>query len=134
MSSTSAQRKQELLTRLATTRLGALDALAEMRVRARQRVGSLRLSGQALRLGAVGAIGLVGARLLMHRRAPAAVAPSSSPLRRLALQLLSAVLLPMVQQYLVSRMPQWRACTRAVSSFSIPTPAELFYRWLGLIK
>ena len=133
MSSTSSQRKQELLTRLATTRLGALDALAEMRVRARQRVGSLRLSGQALRLGAVGAIGLAGARLLMHRRAPAAVAPSS-PLRRLALQLLSAVLLPMVQQYLVSRVPQWRACTRAVSSFSIPTPAELFYRWLGLIK
>ena len=133
MSPTSAQRKQELLTRLATTRLGALNALAETRVRARQRVGSLRVSGSALRLGAVGLLGLAGARLLMHRRVPAAVAPSS-PLRRLALQLLSALLLPMAQQYLVSRVPQWRACTRSVSSFSIPTPAELFYRWLGLIK
>ncbi|MGN0836225.1 MAG: hypothetical protein ACI4OS_02185 [Akkermansia sp.] len=134
MSPTSAQRKQELLTRLATTRLGALDALAELRVRARQRVGSLRVSGNALRLGAAGLVGLAGARLLMHRRAPVAASPAS-PLRRLALQLLSAVLLPMAQQYLLSRMPQWRdSCVRSVSSFSLPTPAELFYRWLGLIK
>ena len=142
MSQVNDQARQQALTRVAASRVRAVDATEAVRRGVTGCVRALPVSAGVLKASGVALAGLVAAgvvssRIAARRKKKQALEREMSG-RTVALQLLSAVAVPLLHRWLVNR-----------SGIVAQTPAEqktpvadahesglsgAFYRWLGLLK
>lgn len=138
-------RCQQALTRVAASRVRAVDAAESVRRGAQGCLRAFPLSGTALKMGSGVLVGLIAAGFVA-KRVSAKKEKKMPPKPELggmavALQALSALAIPMLQRWLLSRSPEQ---TCAVSPrteqknlsprLSLTSFSERFYRWLGLQK
>lgn len=136
---THQQRTQQILNRVAQTRIGVLESAAKTQAGAGVCMDVLHISRKTLRYAAMAAVGYAGLRIagrLIHRAprpaqaalpSPKSVAAAEQPrglFKYLIAQLFTIVLLPWVKEWLsgskVSRgLDYWR-------------PSRIFFRWIGL--
>lgn len=141
------QQKRELLKRLATERVQALESAENARLSVVAGVASLRGSGRFLRHVGLAATGLVAAGVcafaakgMRARSKVLAPSPQSGIFHTLLLQGATIVLFPYLRELLANRLAATahpaHGSTRPhpVIDFSRYNPANLFFRWLGLDK
>lgn len=124
--------------RVAATRLGAVNAAIEVQQSTRSHISLLRDGRVALGLAGTAVSGLLLSRMALRALHPKAVAAAAvkapNPWGALAVQGLSMLVFPLLQQYVTGKrelpkMPELRMPQLPSLDFS-----TLFYRWLGLIK
>lgn len=141
------QQKRELLKRLATERVQALESAENTRLSVAAGVASVRGSGRFVRHIGLAATGLAAAgacafaaKSMSTRSKALAPSPKSGLFRTLLLQGTTIVLFPCLRELLANRLAatahtaQGSARPHPRIDFSRYNPANLFFRWLGLDK
>lgn len=135
------QRKQQLLTEVAATRLRALDGGARARTSVGQCRDSLHVPESAVRYAGVGIAALVGVKLvasLLSRRSRAKVeAPRSyarSIVKMLSVQLGSLVVIPVLKNVLKDMLREVLAGRSVAGAFERWRLSRIFFRMVGLEK
>lgn len=141
------QQKRELLKRLATERVLALESAENARLSVAAGVASVRGSGRFVRHIGLVAAGLVAAGACVfavkgRSTRSKVLAPSSKSgiFRALLLQGATIVLFPCLRELLANRLAASARTAHASArphpaiDFSRYNPANLFFRWLGLDK
>ena len=144
---TTQQRKQQILTRVAQSRVQVLDSAARAQSGAGVCLDVMHISRQTARYGALAIVGYTGLKLagrifkVFRGRRPAPVqkslpvvepvqpalsAPKGGLFKYFAAQLFTIVLLPWLKEWALGvsmprRVDYWR-------------PSRIFFRWLGLEK
>lgn len=135
------------MLRIARSRVLAVDSFSSARSEVAARVALLPAVGKAFGYAAMAGSGFVLSLSLLRggRRQPSAaalpVAPRPvNPWSALAVQTISVLVLPAAQAWLLGDKSRFRLPTIKMPKIhmpkmpKIPTPSELFYRWLGLEK
>lgn len=141
------QQKRELLKRLATERMQALESAENTRLSIATGVAAVRRSGRFLRYVGLATAGLAAAGVCtvaakgMRSRSKVLVSPPKSGIfRTLLLQGATIVLFPFLRELLSKRLAAMTGGDRGSSpsrqffDFSAYNPVNLFFRWLGLDK
>lgn len=139
------QQKRELLKRLATARVQALESAENTRSSVAAGVAAVRGSGRFLRYIGLAATGLVAAGVctfaakgMRTRGKSLALPPQSGIFRTLLLQGATIVLFPYLRELLTNRSAATahsaHGSARPPIDLSRYKPANLFFRWLGLDK
>lgn len=128
--------------RLALTRVQAVDSLDSAAAGLRDGWSRVPSPIAMVKGAAMVGTGVLIARSLFRAsrgRTVAVAAPAANPWRGVAVQAVSLLLIPFLHKLMVQgkpdfRMPQLPAMPAMPSMADIPTPTELFFRWLGLQK
>ncbi len=135
------QRKQQILTAVAATRLRALDGGARARTSAVQCRDSLQVTPNTLKYVGVGVAALAGVKLaasLLRRRAHKTPEASHSRARGvvklLLVQLSSLVVVPVVKDVLKAMLREVMAGRSVTGAFARWSPSRIFFRLVGLEK
>lgn len=146
MSRVDDQARQQVLTRVAASRVRIVDAVESVRRGTRGVVRSFPMSATALKMGGVAIGGLVVAGMVAKKfsgkKPKKESIKSELKGRTVALQALSAVAIPLLQRWVVSlgsapaegTPMEERSKDGASPRFSLPDFRGVFYRWLGLQK
>lgn len=145
MSGVNDQNKQQVLTRIAATRVRMVDAATTVRNGVQGCVRTLPVSVATLKtigavVGGVVASGVIAGKIRQRRKPAREEAPAVSG-RVVALQALSALAIPLLQRWLASQQAGAPATGRekpaqatAGFRFALPDWNAAFFRWLGLQK
>lgn len=135
------QRKQQLLTEVAATRLRALDGGFRTRTSAGQCRDSLHVPQGTWKYVGVGVAALAGvklaASLLLRRSRKKHEAPRSQRrgiVKLLLVQLSSLVVIPVVKDVLKAMLREVLAGRSVTGAFARWTPSRVFFRLVGLEK
>lgn len=144
MSRVNDQARQQVLTRVAASRVRVVDSVEVVRSGIRGCVRAFPLSATALKLGGgvLGGLVLAGLVAAKFSRKKAKKTQPKPELKgsTVALQALSAVAIPMVQRWLTTRSAEQQmmasvdSAQKASARFPLPDINGMFYRWLGLQK
>lgn len=128
--------------RLALSRVKAVEALDSAALGVRD--GWARVPSP---LAVAKGVAMLGAAVVVSRslfrasrgRSVAVAATVANPWRGVAAQAVSLLLIPFLQRLMTQgkpdfRMPQLPSIPAMPTMADIPTPADLFFRWLGLQK
>lgn len=142
---TTQQRKQQILTRVAQSRVQVLDSAARVQSGAGVCLDVMHISRRTVQYGMLAVAGYAGVKLagrffrslkgskpapvqkpVLAPAQPVLTAPKGGLFKYFAAQLFTIVLLPWLKEWAMGvRMPQrvdyWR-------------PSRIFFRWLGLEK
>lgn len=145
MSGVNDQNKQQVLTRIAATRVRMVDAVTTVRNGVQGCVRTFPGSATTLKtigavVGGVVASGLIVGKVRQRRKPSREEAPAVSG-RTVALQALSALAIPLLQRWLASQQAGVAApgCEKPAPAtsqprFAFPDLNAAFFRWLGLQK
>lgn len=135
------QRKQQILTEVAATRLRALDGGARARASAGQCRDSLQVPPSTLKYVGAGVAALVGVKLvasLLLRRSrkkqEASRAQARGVVKLLLVQLSSLVVVPVVKDVLKAMLREVMAGRSVTGAFARWSPSRIFFRMVGLEK
>lgn len=146
MSRVDDQARQQILTRVAASRVRVVDAVDSVRKGVCGTARAFPLSATALKMTGVALGGLVltgiVAGKIAGKKAKKVQPRQELKGRTVALQALSAIAIPLLQRWLTARQevkvsegvcgePVVRTTT---TRFAIPDINGMFYRWLGLQK
>lgn len=128
--------------RLALSRVKAVEALDSAALGMRDGWNRVPSPLAVVKGAALFGTGVVLARSLFRasRGRPVAVAAAAAnPWRGVAVQAVSLLLIPFLQRLMTQgkpdfRLPQLPSMPTMPTMADIPTPADLFFRWLGLQK
>lgn len=144
MSRVNDQARQQVLTRVAASRVRVVDSVEAVRSGIRGCVRAFPLSATALKMGGgvLGGLVLAGLVATKFSRKKAKKTQLKPELKgsTVALQALSAVAIPMVQRWLAARSAEQSMAASVDSAqktsprFPLPDINGMFYRWLGLQK
>lgn len=138
-------RRQEALTRVASSRVRVVDSVESVRRGVQGCVRAFPLSGTALKIGGGVLAGLViagvVAKIFSAKKEERALPKPELKGRAVALQALSVLAIPLLQRWLVSQTSAQSAVPAAEVAqksaavrFAMPDINGMFYRWLGLQK
>ncbi len=142
MSRVDDQSRREALSRIAASRVLVVDAVESVRSGVQGSVRSFPLSATALKMGGIALGGLmlfgVTAAKLAGKKKKAQPEPAMKG-RAVALQALSALVIPLLHRWLVSgSQAQPPSAVEPAASVAgkriFPDFNAMFYRWLGLQK
>ncbi len=135
------QRKQQILTEVAATRLRALDGGFRTRSGAEQCRDSIQVPQSTLKYVGIGVAALVGVKLvasLLHRssrtKGEAPRSQTRSIVKLLSVQLGSLVVIPVVKDVLKSMLREVLAGRSVTGAFDRWRPSRIFFRLVGLEK
>lgn len=129
--------------RLALTRVRTVESVESARSGVNKRIDMLPSPETALKYAAMAGAGVFLSRSFLRaakgKAAPiAAAAPARvpNPWSGLAVQVISIMLLPVLQKIMAGEKPAVKLPTmpQLPSMPEIPTPSDMFFRWLGLQK
>lgn len=133
---THQQRKQQILNRVAQTRVGVLESAAQAQSGAGVCMDVLHISRKTLRYASLAALGYAGLKIagrFLHR-SPKAIpaaksaqtvpAPTQGLFKYLVAQLFTVVLLPWIKD--------WISGARVTRGLEYWRPSRIFFRWIGL--
>ena len=132
--------------RLALSRVQAVESLDSAAAGLRNGWNRVPSPIAMVKGAAVVGTGLLVARSLFRasrgRAAVAAATPAVNPWRGVAVQAVSLLLIPFLQRLMTQGKPDFRlpqlpsmpSLPTMPNMADIPTPADLFFRWLGLQK
>lgn len=128
-----------MLMRVAHTRLQTVDSYNTVRADIAGRVAALPSLGKVFGFAALAGGWFVASRTCLHlARGGRAVSGAVNPWVSLAVQSVSMLVLPLFRMWFLEsdnpfrmlKMPTFRMPKMP----TVPTPSEMFFRWLGLEK
>lgn len=130
--------------RLALARVRMVESVESARTGVNRRIDMLPSPETMLKYAAMAGAGVFLSRAFLRaakgKAAPVAAAvPAArvpSPWSGLAVQVISVLLLPVLQKIMAGEKPEWKMPTmpQMPTMPAVPSPTELFFRWLGLQK
>lgn len=133
------QRNQQILTRIAESRVRAVESVEDTKQRVTRCVASAPLTVSMLKLTGIAGIGLITAAIFSAKAKKVAkkkaAVPETVSGRTVAMQLLSLLVIPALHACLAEKKQPLRGAENPASDkdFNLGF-SSLFYRWLGLIK
>lgn len=134
------KREQQILTRIAESRLRTVESVDNTKQRVNNCVASAPLAVSMLKVSAVAGIGLLAAGLLSAKLQKKAKKNSPAPEtvsgKTVVMQLMSLLLIPAMHACLREQKNNLssKACTSTENADFSSGFSSLFYRWLGLVK
>lgn len=134
------KREQQILTRIAESRLRTVESVDNTKQRVNSCVASAPLAVSMLKISAVAGVGLLAAGLLSAKLQKKAKKNSPAPEtvsgKTVVMQLMSLLLIPALHACLreqQSHLPAKASNSTETVDFNSGF-SSLFYRWLGLVK
>lgn len=134
------KREQQILTRIAESRLRTVESVDNTKQRVNSCVASAPLAVSMLKISAVAGAGLLAAGLLSAKLQKKAKKNSPAPEtvsgKTVVMQLMSLLLIPALHACLreqQSHLPKKASASTDSIDFNSGF-SSLFYRWLGLVK
>lgn len=136
------KREQQVLTRIAESRLRTVESVDNTKQRVNSCVASAPLAVSMLKISAVAGAGLLAAGLLSAKLQKKAKKNSPAPEtvsgKTVVMQLMSLLLIPALHACLREREQKGhlpaKVCTPTKTVDFNSGFSSLFYRWLGLVK